>query len=185
MPGDRLVHTIAAKDDLAAYLRVASPGPKYVHIPDRIVAAVPDFLEQLTSERRVRTRDRKGNAVVEWKKVTEGRRNEVWDTLVYALAAAHSLVMGGLRLEAPVGPVHVPLAAPALPLDDRIGKPEAAVPVTPEPPSAPPPRPQRPVKKRIDPFYRGSHDLERERQRKPFGDMSDWWTRRGPRRDRW
>ncbi len=180
-----LVHTTAAKDDLHAYLRVTSPGPKYVHIPDRIVGAVPDFLDQLTSERRIRTRDRKGHTVVEWKKVTEGRRNEVWDTLVYALAAAHSLVMGGLRLEAPVGPVHVPIAAPALPPDDGTGTPEAAVPVTPKPPSAPPPRPQRPVKKRIDPFYRGSHDLERERQRKPFGDMSDWWTRRGPRRDRW
>ncbi len=180
-----LVHTIAAKDDLAAYLRVVSPGPKYVHIPDRIVAAVPDFLDQLTAERRVRTRDRKGNPVVEWKKVAEGRRNEVLDTMVYALAAAHSLVMGGLRLEVPVGPVHVPLATPAPVPGEGTESPEAAAPTAPEPSPAPPARPKRPVKKRIDPFYRGSHDLERERQKKPFGDMSDWWTRRGPRRDRW
>lgn len=180
-----LVHTTAAKDDLHAYLRVKSPGPKYVHIPDRIVGAVPDFLDQLTSERRIRTRDRKGHTVVEWKKVTEGRRNEVWDTLVYALAAAHSLVMGGLRLEAPataILPAQTPVVPPVAMPGETADPPDTA---NPEPPPAPVPRPQRPVKKRIDPFHRGSHDLERERQRKPFGDMSDWWTRRGPRRDRW
>ena len=60
-----LVHVGPAKDDLYAYLRVAQPGPKYVHVPDRLTEAVPDFLDMLTSERRVRSRDRKGHIVVE------------------------------------------------------------------------------------------------------------------------
>lgn len=93
------VRTVTAKDDLYAYLKVTAPGPRYVHIPARLVHDHPDLLDQLTSERRVRTRDKKGREVVEWKKVADHRRNEAWDALVYALAAAHSLAIGGLRLD--------------------------------------------------------------------------------------
>lgn len=109
-----LVHTAPAKDDLYVYLRMAQPGPKYVHIPDSVTQAVPDFLNMLTAERRVKSRDRKGQTVVEWKKVTEHRRNEAWDCMVYALAAAHSLVIGGLRLDdaIPVRPQLAPATAP-------------------------------------------------------------------------
>jgi len=42
-------------------------------------------------------------------------------------------------------------------------------------------------KRPIDPFYLSSHEVERERERKPFGDTTDFWTRRGPKRwnERW
>ncbi|HOD00562.1 MAG TPA: phage terminase large subunit family protein, partial [Myxococcota bacterium] len=60
---------------------------------------IPDFLNMLTAERRVRSRDRKGQTRIEWKKVSEHRRNEAWDCMVYALAAAHSLVIAGLRMD--------------------------------------------------------------------------------------
>jgi phage terminase large subunit GpA-like protein len=95
------VRTVSAKDDLAAALRVTEPGPRYVHIPDRVLKLHPDFLRQLASERRVKTRDRRGRDQISWEKVTAHARNEAWDAFVYALAAAHSLTMGGLRLDAP------------------------------------------------------------------------------------
>jgi len=120
------VRTLTAKDDLSAHLRVTQPGPKYVHIPDRIVKDHPDFLDQMTSERRVRTRDRKGREVIEWKKVAEHRRNEVWDTMVYALAAAHSLSLGGLRLEAPAR-VAAPAAAAQTAAATEVAPPDPGV----------------------------------------------------------
>ena len=95
------VHVNTAKDDLQAAFRITTPGPKYIHIPDRLIEEHPDLLDQLSSEHRVKTRNRKGREVVEWKKITESRRNEAWDCMVYALAAAHCLTMGGLRLDAP------------------------------------------------------------------------------------
>jgi phage terminase large subunit GpA-like protein len=107
------VRVDTAKNDLYAHLRIETPGAKYVHIPDRLVALFPDFLDQLTAERRVKSKHGRWT----WEKITKNRRNEVWDTFVYCLAAAHSLVMGGLRLN---------------------------VPATPAPASAPPPRPQLP-----------------------------------------
>ncbi len=89
-----------AKDTLAAYLRRREPGPGYVHIPDRLVRQMPDLLDQLASEKRTKTRDSKGREVWTWDKLTSSTRNEAWDCLVYALAAVHSLIVSGLRLEA-------------------------------------------------------------------------------------
>ena len=95
------VRVVPAKDTLAAMLRVTAPGPRYVHIPQRLIDEHPDILDQLTSERRTSVRDRKGRRQIGWVKAVEGRRNEAWDCFVYALAGAHSLSLGGLRLEAP------------------------------------------------------------------------------------
>jgi len=89
-----------AKDTMRGYLRVHQHGPGYVHIPDHVIKAVPDFLDQLSSEKRVKTRDKKGRDVWTWQKIAEAARNEAWDTLGYAIAAVHSLILGGLRLGA-------------------------------------------------------------------------------------
>ena len=86
-----------AKNDLYEHLQITKPGPKYLHIPDRLRGEFPDLLDQLTAERRIKNKD--GHWA--WEKKAGHLRNEVWDTLVYCLAAAHSLVMGGLRLDMP------------------------------------------------------------------------------------
>lgn len=91
------VHVDTAKNDLYEHLRVKAPGPKRIHIPDRLVdpdGPFPDFLQQMCNERRTRVKER-----WVWKKMASHLRNEVWDTFVYCLAGAHCLVMGGLRLD--------------------------------------------------------------------------------------
>jgi phage terminase large subunit GpA-like protein len=95
------IRVVPAKDTLAAMLRTTAPGPRYVHIPRRLLDEHPDILDQLTSERRTSVRDRKNRRQVGWVKAVEGRPNEAWDCFVYCLAGAHSLTLGGLRLEAP------------------------------------------------------------------------------------
>lgn len=139
-----VVRVTAAKDDLATALRVVEPGPRYVHIPARILTAFPDFLEQLSSERRVTTRDKRGRDQIAWKKVAEGRPNEVWDTFVYALAAAHSLTMGGLRLDAPVTATPAPLSGASDKTSEPAWHPAAP---TPEPDARKPARRPRPPAK--------------------------------------
>lgn len=89
-----------AKDAMQGYLRIHTPGPGYVHIPDHVIKAIPDFLDQLSSEKRVKTRNKKGRDVWTWQKVAENVRNEAWDCFGYAIGATHSLILGGLRLQA-------------------------------------------------------------------------------------
>lgn len=78
------VGTDTAKSEIYGRLRVAEPGPGYVHLSK----SLPDeVFEQLTAERLV-TRYVKGRQRLEWIKPA-GKRNEALDCAVYALAAAH------------------------------------------------------------------------------------------------
>jgi len=80
-----IVHTTEAKNDLYSYLMASGFGPGRIHIAQSIIDRYPDFLEQLTSEQRVRE---KGRWV--WDNPKK-HANHWWDALVYALAAAHSI----------------------------------------------------------------------------------------------
>ena len=60
---------------------------------------VPDYFEQLAAEQRMRVKDRRGHERWEWRKVTDSRRNEALDCRVYAMAALHSLMVAGFRLD--------------------------------------------------------------------------------------
>lgn len=80
------VGTDTAKGALYSRLKLADPGPSYVHFH----ADLPvEYYDQLTAERLV-TRYIKGFPVREWQK-KPGVRNEALDTFVYAFAAMQSI----------------------------------------------------------------------------------------------
>ena len=112
----------AGKDAVMSHLRVARPGPGYVHLPDW---CDDEFIEQLTAERAVRKYVHGRGSVRQWVKIRE--RNEALDLTVYCLAALHilgqafvrSLPERVARLSRPVEQTEVPPAdserrAPAL-----------------------------------------------------------------------
>lgn len=78
------IGTDTAKFEIYGRMRVAQPGPGYVHLSKHLPAEV---FEQLTSEKLV-TRYVKNRPKLEWIKVP-GIRNEALDGAVYSLAAAH------------------------------------------------------------------------------------------------
>jgi len=78
------IGTDTAKSEIYGRLRIAEPGPGFVHLSKQFPAEV---FEQLTAERLV-TRYVKGHARLEWVKPS-GKRNEQLDMAVYALAMAH------------------------------------------------------------------------------------------------
>jgi phage terminase large subunit GpA-like protein len=80
------IGTDTAKSEIYGRLRIAEPGPGYVHISRHFPGEV---FEQLTSE-RLSTRYIKGHARLEWIKPA-GKRNEALDCAVYALAGAHKV----------------------------------------------------------------------------------------------
>jgi phage terminase large subunit GpA-like protein len=84
----------AAKDALFARLRLAEPGPGYMHFPAERDA---EFFRQLTAERVV-TRFERGRPIRLWQPRRDGERNEALDTTVYTMAALHGLISMGLRL---------------------------------------------------------------------------------------
>ena len=99
-----------AKDALFGRLKIAEPGPGYVHFP-----AADGFEEacfdQLTAEEVV-TRHREGRPYRVWV-LPKGRRNEALDTFVLALAARMSLPRALERqveftVEAPLPPSEPP-----------------------------------------------------------------------------
>jgi len=118
----RLVGVDAAKDAVAAYLRILAPGPGYCHFPQDRATKQPDYFTQLTSEKRVPVTDRNGRRRWEWRLPVDGRRNEALDCRVYALAALHSLLAAGARLESPE-PILTPDPAPPAPAQLMTGKP--------------------------------------------------------------
>jgi phage terminase large subunit GpA-like protein len=78
------------------YRRLAiAEGPGRCHFP---VGRALDYFRMLTAESLVR-RMRAGRAVYEWQN-TNRQRNEAFDCRVYAIAGLHSLLMGGLNLDA-------------------------------------------------------------------------------------
>lgn len=160
------VGTDTTKDKLHECLKVTMPGPKFLHVPARIPRAYPDWFEQLTSERRVNYRE-KGKEVRGWRPITEGRRNEVLDTMVYALAAAYSIQMG----------------RPGF-FDPR-ALPEPAPSRAPEPAPAPPPAPAPdPVNHA---WMHNAPPSDARNRGRIRGVGADYWARRGPGRgrDRW
>jgi phage terminase large subunit GpA-like protein len=80
------IGTDTAKDRIFSRLQIPAPGPGYVHLPHW---AETEYLEQLTSEKRV-TRYRRGKGVVR-EYIKTRARNEALDCEVYALAALYSL----------------------------------------------------------------------------------------------
>lgn len=83
--GVKLYHvgTDTAKDLIYGRLKLAAPGPGYMHFSDELPTV---FYEQLTAEARVPQRVA-GGEVHRW--VKTGARNEVLDCTVYAVFAAH------------------------------------------------------------------------------------------------
>ena len=113
-----LVGTDTAKDSAASYLRIKVPGMGYCHFPAGRTQSFPDYFTQLTAEKRVKMRDRRGREFWEWH-VKEGQRdNHALDCRVYALAAVHGLMSMGRKIE---GGVQKPAGQPS-------GKPQGAGP---------------------------------------------------------
>ncbi len=81
-----MIGSDTAKDRIFSRLQIPAPGAGYVHLPHW---AEDEYLEQLTSEKRV-TRYRRGRGVVR-EYVKTRARNEALDCEVYALAALYSL----------------------------------------------------------------------------------------------
>jgi phage terminase large subunit GpA-like protein len=81
-----MIGTDTAKDRIFSRLQIPSPGPGYIHLPKW---AEDEYLEQLTSEKRV-TKYRRGRGMVR-EYVKTRARNEALDCEVYALAALYSL----------------------------------------------------------------------------------------------
>jgi phage terminase large subunit GpA-like protein len=71
-----------AKDTIFAMLRVQTPGPRFVHIPDWFTE---DHADQLTAEKLVRTTGRDGSVKRRYVKLRE--RNEMLDLVVMNLVA--------------------------------------------------------------------------------------------------
>lgn len=83
-----IVGVDTAKDAIYGRLKIAKPGPGYIHF--RVGAPFDQaYFDQLTSE-QVETRMHEGRPYRVWV-LPKGRRNEALDTFAYALAARHSL----------------------------------------------------------------------------------------------
>lgn len=87
-----MIGTDTAKDAIYSRLKIAEPGPGFMHFP---AERPPSYFEGLTAE-RVRTKWVKGRPVREWIKHRD--RNEPLDLKVYNLAALHGLVSLGFNL---------------------------------------------------------------------------------------
>jgi phage terminase large subunit GpA-like protein len=123
-----------AKGTVLARLRIGSPGPGYVHLPEWVEG---EYVAQITAERPV-WRYAKGRGTArDWVKIRE--RNEAFDLEVYALAALYilgpavvrTLPDRAARMSAPVkgaeptqaapGPVQSALPAALVPRPRRGG----------------------------------------------------------------
>jgi phage terminase large subunit GpA-like protein len=87
-----MIGTDTAKDRIFARLKIPSPGPGYMHLPD---FAEDEYLAQLTAEKAVRRYRRGKGTVREYIKIRA--RNEALDLEVYALAALYVLGQAALR----------------------------------------------------------------------------------------
>jgi phage terminase large subunit GpA-like protein len=81
-----------AKDVIYSRLRIPSPGPGFMHLPDWVDL---EYVHQLTAERCIRKYVKGKGATRQWVKVRE--RNEALDRNVYALAALH--ILGPLTVQ--------------------------------------------------------------------------------------
>lgn len=83
-----LLNTTILKNDIHAGYKVPEHGPGYLHWPEWMDYATA---EQLTSEKPVDQRDKRGNKVRYWLKKKPQGRNEALDLLVYAWGLVHYL----------------------------------------------------------------------------------------------
>ena len=107
-----IVGVDAAKEAIAARLKIAELGPGYSHFPlsdqyDR------SYFGQLTSE-VCKIKYSRGFAHREWSK-KPGARNEALDCRVYAYAALQSLIMSGFRLSRQAEHIEALMHPPAQP----------------------------------------------------------------------
>lgn len=110
-----------AKDALYGRLKIAKPGPGYIHFPASD-GFDQTYFDQLTSEQVV-TRFREGRPYRVWT-LQKGKRNEALDTFVLAMAARMSLPRCmdrelGYETQAPVAPPVEPELAAATPPPQR------------------------------------------------------------------
>ena len=107
------------KDIVLSRLRITSPGPGYVHLPDWVDE---EYLAQLTAEKAIRKYVKGRGAVREWVKLHE--RNEALDLEVCALAALYiggpallaSLAERASRFARSVGQASAPKEQPIRPI---------------------------------------------------------------------
>lgn len=86
-----------AKAVVYGRLRIDEPGPGYMHFPVRFPYD-EEFFRQLTAEKVVVKQSPNGYSKRVWVR-RHGRRAEVLDCRVYALAALEGLIASGIRLE--------------------------------------------------------------------------------------
>lgn len=86
-----------AKTVLYGRLAIPDPGPGYLHFPDR-EPYDEEYFRQLTAEKMVVKQSPNGYHKRVWVR-RHGRKAEVLDTTVYALAAFEGLIAAGVRLE--------------------------------------------------------------------------------------
>lgn len=134
------IGTDTAKAEIYGALRIADPGPSYVHLSRHLA---PEVFDQLTAERLV-TRYVKGRARLEWFK-PNGARNEALDCAVYALAAAHYVGIdrwksGDWTKWQQRVAEHDLFDAEAPPVENQSFEPEMPKPTGEQAPTAPPPR---------------------------------------------
>jgi len=117
-----LVGVDTAKDQIRSALAVNNAElPRYVAFS----ADLPDeYFKQLTSEKRVTSYNKAGQATRKWKKAP-GTRNEALDCYVYALAALEYLKQGGLKLKSVARQV---LVEPTPLASDPVAQPRQAAP---------------------------------------------------------
>lgn len=83
-----LVGVDQAKEQIASGL-MTTEGSGKLHVPLAIVEGAPHWIEWATAEERI-TRELPSGPKIEWRKKKGAARNEVFDTLVLALAAKFS-----------------------------------------------------------------------------------------------
>jgi phage terminase large subunit GpA-like protein len=105
-----------AKDTIYNRLRIIKPGPGFIHFPAGDVCDEA-FFDQLTSEQVV-TRKREGRPYRVWT-LPNGKRNEILDCAVLALAAYKSAPAGLEGQLAPAALASVP--APPSTMPDMAG----------------------------------------------------------------
>uniref|UniRef100_A0A831U048 Uncharacterized protein n=1 Tax=Geobacter metallireducens TaxID=28232 RepID=A0A831U048_GEOME len=94
------VGTVAAKNDLHAWMKKEDPGPGFMHFP---VDLPFEAFQQLCSERPLDQRDKHGKKRRYWVKKSAGARNEDLDLTVYNYAVVSYLNPNWDKLEANLG----------------------------------------------------------------------------------
>lgn len=100
--------TETAKDSLFSWMNKEKPGPRFMHFP---ASYGFEYFRQLTSEKAIQAKDRRGRAVRVWVKKKGYQRNEALDIRVLNLAAFEILnpnlekLARGLQVQAKTAPL--------------------------------------------------------------------------------